>query len=1278
MTAAQAQITGTWSQSGPGNEWQAQAGSVYVRVISTSNVSDISAQTMGCAGAYSDAAVGSNPSFRFQANSGTTIEFGYFDAQLSTTRVYVETPVLHVDRVGGDNSGISTSALFTLASGSWTELSQNDVHFESSSNTFYRTIGATVAVNEECGGPTTGTAAGSLRFNQPNTGFVLSNANSDIDAIEVVMSGMFIFDPCTDGSTAGTPTANDPDADGFNNVCDIDDDNDGILDSVEGCNSVFTSTGAVNGDPTAQTYTTSPAGNTFVLSTTNTSTIDNTSNGSPSSAVIYPDAFSLLEGIANDFEPSFNTANFTIDDPGNFGDFSGGNAEFLTIDVLGNSNNTYDDPDTGVFYTTNVAAPDYGAGFAQQAEFFFESTFVVDDISLYNSINYEHREYIDGAEVEILVNGNSVIDLATPGASTHVNYFTDPTAPITITNIDKSFFQTGTNTLTVRVQEGNGSSDIGLIGFAGYGRFIGIADADGDGIANCLDLDSDNDGCSDAEEGAGSFIDADGGIQNDTLTGGVNTDGIPIAATSSGQAVGDSQDDTVEACDCPYAVGIDSDGDGVDNTCDLDDDNDGILDKNEGACTTMLFSFDSDNEGWNLDNDNNGALDGPVGHSSTATTTGGCTTPGMAGATGNYLVHDDQFGGAMYFESPNNMNLCLQNSVGGALTFLWRNETFDGLGAEGTAKPIVLHGAGISISTTFNNAGLGWQSVSIPLDDATWSGSLADLEAVLEDLDRIEIRIEDITGRDFDNPSTTCTNAEWFALDEVQIICTPLNSDSDGIADYLDLDSDNDGCADYIEGGGSFNINDGVTASGTANSGTGSDVTTNLGNTIGTTSGVDRGVPTVAGTGQAIGDAQDGGTQDPDCSIAMIDTDGDGISDLNDLDDDNDGILDVDELSCSSGLLLDYSSEPTGTELNGETLNAEVGGLTIDHSITGPFNLWEGPENAGDLYNIFRTSNDAVNPAVMTYDFSDPVHSLRYSIRDSDAGGGGGNGMEAFKVEAYYSGNIVSVTNLTIGTNVQVSSFGANYYEGTTNSPATTSYDNGVIYDYAGVLVDSLIVSVIETDGTANQGTLHTFEQGCVVVDTDNDGIPNYLDLDSDNDGCPDYVESGGSFTEIKDGMPAPVDLEDGNGDIVTTNLGTTVGTTSGVDQGVPTVAGTGHTIGGSQDGTDDSACLDSDADGIPDSDDLDDDNDGILDVEEALGFNPAISGDCDFPSANFDASAVTQTAGTAGAPFVGDEWTFSNVLMTTLLVMEIQQLGKRNIMYLRTNQRRWHSILNS
>ena len=38
-------------------------------------------------------------------------------------------------------------------------------------------------------------------------------------------------DPCTIDAIVGTPTANDPDGDGINNNCDLDDDNDGILDT---------------------------------------------------------------------------------------------------------------------------------------------------------------------------------------------------------------------------------------------------------------------------------------------------------------------------------------------------------------------------------------------------------------------------------------------------------------------------------------------------------------------------------------------------------------------------------------------------------------------------------------------------------------------------------------------------------------------------------------------------------------------------------------------------------------------------------------------------------------------------------------------------------------------------------------------------------------------------------------------------------------------------------------------------------------------------------------
>ncbi len=43
------------------------------------------------------------------------------------------------------------------------------------------------------------------------------------------------FNPCTDGAIVGTPTSNDPDGDGVNNECDLDDDNDGILDTDEAC-----------------------------------------------------------------------------------------------------------------------------------------------------------------------------------------------------------------------------------------------------------------------------------------------------------------------------------------------------------------------------------------------------------------------------------------------------------------------------------------------------------------------------------------------------------------------------------------------------------------------------------------------------------------------------------------------------------------------------------------------------------------------------------------------------------------------------------------------------------------------------------------------------------------------------------------------------------------------------------------------------------------------------------------------------------------------------------
>ena len=136
-------------------------------------------------------------------------------------------------------------------------------------------------------------------------------------------------------------------------------------------------------------------------------------------------------------------------------------------------------------------------------------------------------------------------------------------------------------------------------------------DTDGDGIPDYLDTDSDGDGCLDAVEAGFTDANGDGEVDgtgiaaNGTATGG---DGYAAPYDNDNNGIADHLDSN-------YALACleDIDGDGIDDSVDLDNDNDGIFDSYEGD-----DSVDTDGDGTpdylDTDSDGDGCSDAKGGY----------------------------------------------------------------------------------------------------------------------------------------------------------------------------------------------------------------------------------------------------------------------------------------------------------------------------------------------------------------------------------------------------------------------------------------------------------------------------------------------------------------------------------------------------------------------------------------------------------------------------------------------------------------------------------------
>jgi hypothetical protein len=440
------------------------------------------------------------------------------------------------------------------------------------------------------------------------------------------------------------------------------------------------------------------------------------------------------------------------------------------------------------------------------------------------------------------------------------------------------------------------------------------SDQDGDGVADYLDGDTDDDGIADATEGAGD-TDSDGVPNYRDLDS--DNDGIPDELErfdSDGDGTDDYVDldsdndgipDSVESNGLPL---IDTDGDGLFDHVDPDSDNDGISDLAEGQTSSidtdndgiddLVVAGDFDNDGvpnyLDLDSDNDGRLDVSEGgltdvNEDGIVDDGGITDtpPDTDGTDGPDFIDLDSDDDGL-------------NDIVVTIASAW---DVDGDGQIDPGNALDTDGDGVADVVDGDNTGhrAGHDSDNdgvldgVDLDDdndgipdiqETDNGADVDtdMDGVVDrldldaDNDGLPDSIESIGNNSLDDDrdgvldDLTDTDADGLA-DLVSAAMLPLDTDGDGIADFRDTDSDGDGINDITEGG--RDVVDTIDADG---------------------DGVVDSVLDTDGDGLADivdPDVQPGGSGGT--PLLPVDTDGDGLTDQLDVDSDSDGVLDADE-----------------------------------------------------------------------------------------------------------------------------------------------------------------------------------------------------------------------------------------------------------------------------------------------------------------------------------------------------------------------------------------------
>ena len=692
-------------------------------------------------------------------------------------------------------------------------------------------------------------------------------------------------------------------------------------------------------------------------------------------------------------------------------------------------------------------------------------------------------------------------------------------------------------------------------------------DTDSDGVADFMDLDSDEDGIPDSVDGTAdtdgdgrpNYLDTDSdgdGIPDSTEGHDADFDGTPDATPVGADFDNDGLDNAFDAncalpADCGGVIGVpaatqDRDSDGKPDYLDLDSDADGVLDSVEahdldrdGVADVTEVLVDTDNDGLDDAFDSDCALPVDCG------TVIGVPAPGPdsnGNGSPNYLDTDDDGDG-------------IPTSI----------EAHDA-NADGVADVVA---SGVDS----NNDGLDNAydpSCVGPMD----CGGVIGTPASSPDFD--SDGLPDYLDIDSDNDGITDT------------VEANSDADGDGSPNYLDLDSDQDGILDATEGHdasangvadvvpvNSDTDNDGLDDAFDANCA----IATDCGGVIGVVAPIpDRSAPDADSTPDYLDVDSDGDGITDAVELPAGDTDGDGKPDYLDLDSDDDGINDAVEAHDANADGTPDAT-PVGTDTDSDGLDdafdpncvtpMDCGG-TI--GIVAPLPDRGAPDTDSlPDYRDTDSDGDGIKDSVEgTVDF-DGDGTPNYLDLDSD-GDGLLDAVEGHDADADGVADVTPTGTDTNGDGLD------DAYDATCALPA----------DCAG-----------------------TIGVPAPLPDADMDGNDDYLDVDSDGDGIPDSTE--GSVDQDGDGTPNYLDTDkdgdgildnneefdrDSNGVVDAVSSGTDTdgdGLDDAYDANCALVTDCGGVIGLAAAGDD------FDSDSVPDFMDIDSDGDGVVDNVEGV-----------------------------------------------------------------------------